>query len=212
MSQVFKAVSFQNRPPFWRTDWYSPCPVCCPLQAVVSSAVQHLTPFCSSEISSEGQGGFREVPQENAALEPEALQSQQAASVCRQPRPGVQHSLSGVVTSLYTHTQADVSRVRPVKKKTVDVDMLDSRACHWMFHSPAIYKLCWKTAHFVTRQSQTTWRDSFSLAEWIRTVNICWNMSPSIYGNKSCEIWSSCKNILRQYYFFKGAVLSASGN
>lgn len=41
------------------------------------------------------------------------------------------------------------------------------------------------------------------LTEWIRTVNICWNMSPSIYGNKSCETWSSCKNILRPCYFLK---------
>lgn len=82
-------------------------------------------------------------------LEPESLQSQQAASVCRQPRSGAKHSLSGVLTSLYKHTHTHTGReLRPPSQqtyqcmtwpgkerpdsseKTVDVDMLDSSACH----------------------------------------------------------------------------------
>lgn len=86
-------------------------------QAIVSCTVQHLTPYRCSEISSEGQGGFRDIPQENAALEPETFESQQAAGVCRQPRPGGQHSLGGVMTSCsprrLTHMLADISGGRP---------------------------------------------------------------------------------------------------
>lgn len=67
-------------------------------QAVVSGSAQHVPPLCCCDVSSDGQSRFREVPQENAALEPEPLQTQQAASVRRQPRPGAQHSLSGVLT------------------------------------------------------------------------------------------------------------------
>lgn len=65
----------------------------------MSSSVQHLPPLCCSEVSSQGQRGLGEVPQEDAALEPEPVQSQQAAGVCRQPGPGAQHGLGGVLTS-----------------------------------------------------------------------------------------------------------------
>lgn len=109
----------------------------CSSQAIVSCTVQHLTPYCCSEISSEEQGGFRDIPQENAALEPETFSSQQAASVCRQPGPGGQHSLGGVMTSCsphrLTHMLADINRGRPEyvlakgkqKKKIANVNILD---------------------------------------------------------------------------------------
>lgn len=69
--------------------------LCCPLQAPVSSALQHLTPRGWSEISS---GGLGQVPQKDAALEPESLQKQQAGGVRRQSRAGDQHGLGGVLT------------------------------------------------------------------------------------------------------------------
>lgn len=45
----------------------------CSSQAIVPCTVQHLTPYCCSEISLERPGGFRDIPQENAALETETF-------------------------------------------------------------------------------------------------------------------------------------------
>ncbi|KAM6969564.1 phospholipid-transporting ATPase VD [Tautogolabrus adspersus] len=47
-------------------------------QAVVSSSTQHLPLLCRSD----GQSGFREVPQEYAAVEHETLPGQKSASMC----------------------------------------------------------------------------------------------------------------------------------
>lgn len=75
--------------------------VCHHLQAAVSNYLQYFIPlFCCSENSSDGGSGVKELPKENAALEPEERQSQPAAGLCRQCRPGVEHGLGGVMTSL----------------------------------------------------------------------------------------------------------------
>lgn len=149
------------------TDWYSHCPVFSCSQAAVSSAAQHLaqhlTPLCCSKISSDGQNGFREVQQENAVLESEPLQSQQAASVCRQPWPGAKHSLSGVLTSLYKHTHAH-TKLRPPSQQTYQCMTWPGKEKTWQFR-----KDCW------------CWHAGFkcmSLAEWILWCNkrLCMNV------------------------------------
>ena len=106
----------------WTLDF-----VCSPLQDVVPSFVQHHAPHRCPEVLSRGRAGVRELPQENAAMEPEPPQSQPAAGVCRQPRPGAQHSLSGVLTSTHRHTHTD-THTQTDRQRAVWKDCWCSRA------------------------------------------------------------------------------------
>ena len=118
-THTYYTMYFHTRHIFFNPN--SHFPAWCPLQAVGPSPARHLEPSHRSENGSDGQSWFREVLQKNAPLEPESLQSQQAASVCWQPWPGAQYRHSGFLTSFYRNTHTCRGRGLQTRQSRITV-------------------------------------------------------------------------------------------